>query len=149
MESVRIIEIPECKMVSSGVGMFGDGTLEKFDEWFSALPNSIYPKDFLYWDSSSEEKLGFHWLYLYEEGLNVPAEFDIIDFRGGLYAVATGIDQQTDMDTMKAEIHAFLLQHGFCWDETRPSLGHVITSPITRETLGYDQMNYWFPIKAK
>lgn len=149
MESVRIIEIPECKVVSSGVGMFGDGTLEKFDEWFSALPHSIYPKDFLHWDSSSEEKQGFHWLYLYEEGLNVPAEFDIIDFRGGLYAVATGIDQQTDMDTMKAEIHAFLLQHGFYWDETRPSLGHVITSPITRETLGYDQMNYWFPIKAK
>ena len=32
MESVRIIEIPECKMVSSGIGMFGDGTLEKFAE---------------------------------------------------------------------------------------------------------------------
>lgn len=55
MESVRIIEIPECKVVSSGIGMFGDGTLEKFVEWFSALPHSIYPKDFLYWDSSSEE----------------------------------------------------------------------------------------------
>ena len=46
MQNVRIYEIPDCKMVSSGVGMFGDGTLEKFDEWLSMQPRGIYPKDF-------------------------------------------------------------------------------------------------------
>ena len=35
MQSIRIYEIPDCRMVSSDVGMFGDGTLEKFDEWLS------------------------------------------------------------------------------------------------------------------
>jgi hypothetical protein len=30
METVRIIEIPDCKMVSSGIGMFGE---EKFDSF--------------------------------------------------------------------------------------------------------------------
>ena len=48
MQEVRIFEIPDCKMVSSGVCTFGDGVLERFDEWFSKLPRGIYPKDFLF-----------------------------------------------------------------------------------------------------
>lgn len=34
---------------------------------------------------------GFHWLYMYEDGMCIPKEFDIIDFRVGLYAFATDI----------------------------------------------------------
>jgi len=60
VQSVRIYEIPDCRMVSSGVGMFGDDLFEKFDAWMSELPRSIYPKDFLFWDSSDEETQGFH-----------------------------------------------------------------------------------------
>lgn len=53
MENVRIYEIPACKMVSSQYGMFGDGKLEKFDEWFSSLPRTMFPKDFLFFDNST------------------------------------------------------------------------------------------------
>ena len=35
----------------------------------------LFPKDFLFWDGS-----GFHWVYMFEEGMDVPEEFDIIDF---------------------------------------------------------------------
>ena len=93
MQSVRIYEMPECKMVSSGRGMFEDARFTAFDEWMSSQRRGLFPKDFLYWDGN-----GFVWLYMYEEGMNVPGEFEIIDFRGGLYAVATGIDQQTDRE---------------------------------------------------
>jgi hypothetical protein len=31
---------------------------------------------------------------MYEDGMNVPNEFEIIDFQGGLYAIATDIDQK-------------------------------------------------------
>ena len=149
MQSIRIYEIPECKMVSSGVGMFGEGTLEKFDQWLSQLPRGIYPKDFLYWDDASDERQGFHWLHLYEDGMSVPDEFSIIHFQGGLYAVATDIDQQTDMEALNTEIDAFLIKNGFYRDTSRPSLGNIITSPRVRETLGYEQMNYWIPIMKK
>ena len=149
MQNVRIFEIPDCKMVSSGIGMFGDGTLEKFDAWMSELPRSIYPMDFLYWDSSDKEKQGFHWIYLYAPGMNVPEEFPVIDFHGGLYAVTTDIDQQTDMDAMNAELDEFLKKNGFERDEARPSLGNIITSPRAKETLGYEQMDYWTPIKSR
>lgn len=149
MQNVRIYEICNCKMVSSGVGMFGDGTLERFDMWMSELPRSIYPKDFLYWDCSDEDKQGFHWLCLYEPGMNVPDEFSVIDFHGGLYAVTTDIDRQTDMDAMNAELDGFLKESGFVRDKSRPSLGNIITSPRAKEILGYEQMNYWTPIRPR
>ena len=146
MQSVRIVEFPDCRMVSSGTGMFGDGVLERFDEWLSMLPRSIWPRDFLMWD---EEKRGFRWLYLHEEGLDVPADFSVIDFPGGLYAVTTGIDQQTDVDEMRRQMECFLAQNGLKRDETRPDLGNVITSLRAREILGYEQMDYYTPVKAK
>src|SRR5690554_6191131 len=97
MESVRIYVIPACKMVSSQCGILGDGKLEQFNEWFSTFPRPIYPKDFMLYD---DEKGGFLWYYIYEEGMNVPADFDIIDFPGGLYAVASEIDGQDSSEVI-------------------------------------------------
>ena len=144
MQSVRIYEMPKCKMVSSGIGMFGEGKLEKFMEWFSLQKRSMFPKDFLFWDVS-----GFHWLYMYEDGMDVPEEFNIIDFEGGLYAVATDIDQKTNMDLMKQEVDSFLSRNGLERDDSRQELGNIITSPTVKKILGYEQMDYYTPVKAK
>ncbi len=144
MQSVRIYEMPDCKMVSSGTGMFGEDGFNRFDEWLSSQKRGLFPKDFLYWAGE-----GFVWLYLYEEGMKVPAEFETIDFPGGLYAVATGIDQQTDRTLMNAEIDRFLDENGLERDASRPELGNIITSPAARDVMGYEQMDYYFPIKAK
>lgn len=144
MQNVRIVEIPNCKMVSSGTGMFGEETFHGFNRWFSGLPKSIYPKDFLYHNGD-----GFCWLYLYEPGLEVPAEFEIVDFQGGLYAVTTDIDQQTDVDAMAAERSAFLQENGLIEDSSRFPLGNIITSHRASEALGYEQMDYYTPIKAQ
>ena len=148
MQYIQIIEIPDCKMVSSGVGMFGDGVLERFMEWMNTQPRSIYPKDFLFWDSTNEEKQGFHWLYLYEEGMTIQDSLSVIDFNGGLYAVTTDIDQRTDMDAMNTHIDAFLAENGLQRDKTRTDLGNIITTPRIKDILGYDQMNYWTPVTS-
>ncbi len=144
MQSVRIYEMPSCKMVSSGIGMFGEGNFTIFDEWMSSQKRGLFPKDFLYWAGE-----GFVWLYMHEDGMNVPKEFEIIDFRGGLYAVATDIDQKTDQELMNTEINRFLIENGFERDISRPELGNIITSPQAREIMGYEQMDYYIPIKAK
>ena len=144
MQSIRVYEMPNFKMVSSGIGMFGEDRLEAFNEWMSSQKRGLFPKDFLFWDGS-----GFHWVYLYEEGINVPPEFDIIDFKGGLYAVATGIDQKTDRDMMNAEIDQFLSKNGFERDSSRKELGNIITSPLALEIMGYEQMDYYTPIKGR
>lgn len=144
MQSVRIIEIPKCKMVSSGTGMFGQDKFTRYYEWFTGLPKTIYPKDYLYHNGE-----GFCWLYLYDESLEVPQEFKIIDFEGGLYSVATDIDQKTDMEAMQIEVDKFLEENSLMRDDSRFEMGNIITSPTVCKTIGYNQMDYYTPVKAK
>ena len=136
--------MPDCKMVSSGIGTFGEEGFDRFSEWFSSQKRGLFPKDFLFWEGT-----GFHWLYLYEEGMDVPEDFEVIDFPGGLYAVATDIDQKTDTGRMNEEIDAFLQENGLERDGTRAELGNIITSPAAQKILGYEQMDYYTPVKAK
>jgi len=146
MENVRIYEIPKCKMVSSLCGMFGEGKLEKFDEWFSSLPRTMFPKDFLFFD---EEKGGLVWYYMYDEFLQIPEEFEIIDFPGGLYAVATEIDGKDSAGVID-EIKNFIKNSNcFTEDKSRYYLGNIPTPPAAEKALGYNQMDYYVPIKIK
>ena len=148
MELVRIIEIPDCKMVSSGIGMFGEEKFDNFANWFGSLPSRIFSFDFLFYEGEGQSFKGMHWLYLYEEGMDVPKEYDIIDFKGGLYAIATAIDGQSNAEAVKAR-DAFLESHGFEIDPSRPELGNIITSALANKALGYNQMDYYTPVKAK
>ena len=150
MRGIRIIEIPDCKMVSSGVGMFGEENFTAFHDWFSALPRPIFPRDYLFWDDSAAPNgaVGFHWLVYYEPWMQPPSEFALIDFEGGLYAVATDIDQQTDIPALDAERDAFLAENGLQVDASRPRLGNVTTTPAANAILGYNQMDYFTPVRA-
>ena len=143
MQAIRIIEIPDCKMVSSGVGMFGEENFTAFNAWFSTLPRAKDSRDFL-----AEAQNGVEWLYIYEDGMTVPDRFNVVDFKGGLYAVNTDIDQQTDIDAMDKELHAFLQKNGFERDNSRRRMGNIITPPEASEIMGYNQMDYYMPIKA-
>lgn len=146
MEYVRIYEIPKCKMVSSECGMFGDGKLEKFNEWFSKMTRPIFPKDFMWHD---KKRGGFVWYYVYEEGMNVPSDFEIVDFPGGLYAVASGVDGKDATDTIN-EIKNFIEEKG-CFEEdtSREYLGNIPTPPSAAIAMKYEQMDYYMPIKIK
>ena len=146
MENVRVYEIPSCRMVSSGRGMFGDGLLEAFESWMSEQRRSAFPRDFLWFDGE-----GFVWYYLYEDGMSVPPEFGIVDFEGGLYAVAAGKDgDETDTARVKAEIRAFIRKSGcFEEDESRAELGNIITPPSAQKAMGYCQMDYYVPVRVK
>lgn len=146
MEKVRIYEIPRCKMVSSQCGMFGDGKLERFNEWFTALPRTMFPRDFMWYDNVNE---GFVWYYMYSEGMEVPNDFDIIDFQGGLYAAATEIDGE-DSTGVVNEIKSFIKEKG-CFEEdtSRVYLGNIPTPPSAEKAMGYNQMDYYVPIKIK
>ena len=148
MQTVRLYEIPACKMVSSGIGMFGEEKFDHFDAWFSTQSRGIFPKDFLYFDKNGEKE-GFHWLYLVESGMKVPEEFDVIDFPGGLYAVSTDVDGTEDSTERKVAVNAFLAANGLERDVSRAELGHVITSPAAKAVLGFEQMDHWLPVRPK
>lgn len=146
MENVRVYEIPACKMVSSQCGMFGEGKLERFDEWFSSLPRTMFPKDFLWYDN---ERGGFVWYYMYSEGMKIAGGFDTVDFPGGLYAVASDIDGRDNSNAINA-IKNFIKEKG-CFEEdtSRAYLGNIPTPPSAAKAMGYNQMDYYVPIKIK
>lgn len=144
MENVRVYEIPACKMVSSQCGMFGESALEEFDAWFSSLPRNISPNDFLWFD---EKQGGFVWYYIYHEGLEVPDAFNIVDFPGGLYAVACDKDGEGNENAIGAIMKFIEANEHFALDPERTQLGNVITPPSAQEAMGYSQMDYYVPIK--
>ena len=145
MEAVRIYRMPACRMASSGRGMFGDGVLEAFDEWFSAQPGEMFPRDFLWFDGTD-----FVWYYMCDENTVVPERFEVVDFPGGLYAVVTGRDNDGESrKAAMAALESFLDGGGFGRDPDRAELGNIITPPDAAAVLGYEQMDYYIPIKAK
>lgn len=148
LPDVRVYEIPACKMVASQPGMFGDGKLEEFSDWFSQYPLDTYPQDYL---TSFGDGSLFTWLYRYRDWMQVPNSFDIIDYPGGLYAVACGIDADTaDSANVHKAIDNFLAEKdAFIRDPSRTELGNIITPPSARKAMGYEQMDYWVPIKVK
>lgn len=146
MQPIRIYDMPPCRMIASPVGMFGEPALEAFDAWLSAQPRTMFPRDFLTFDDSDPAHPGFRWYVMYEEGLTLPEGAELIDFPGGMYAVATGVDQQTDKPAMEAAVAEFLRLHGLQTDAARRALGNIITSPSVKDVLGYEQMDYYYPV---
>lgn len=144
-EKVRIYRIPDCKMVSSGDGFFGQDNFSRFDEWMSkqtVFP--IYPFDFL---REGDKPGTLNWNYIYDERMEVPDAFEIVDFKGGYYAVVTGIDGKDTAaaDKIRGE---YLQNHNLVEDKTRPAFGHILSGyELIKETLGAGQMDYWLPVK--
>ncbi len=143
MQAVRIVEIPDCRMVSSGVGMFGDENFTAFEAWFSSFPRPKDARDF-----AVKVDAGIEWLYMYEEGMCVPERFEIVDFKGGLYAVSTDIDRQTGYTAaILAQQSSFLAEIGFEPDPARRCMDNVITPPEAAQIMGFSQMDFYTPIR--
>ena len=144
---VRIIHIPDCKMVSSGVGFFGEPNFTLFNEWFSK--QTVYPGLYGYDFLSDCGGTGMQWMYIYDDRMEVPDELGIIDFKGGYYAVITAIDGDgSSYEGAMASRDEYLKAHGLEFDDTRWQFGHILTGyPLTKEIFGSGQMDYWMPIK--
>ena len=79
--------------------------------------------------------------------MNVPDGLEIVDFKGGYYAVITGVDG-TDCAAAYKIRDEYLKTHKLVVDESRPGFGHILSGyELIKETLGAGQMDYWFPVK--
>ena len=156
--TVRIIELPACKMVTSGPAIGEDafapgGGLDRFDKWFSEYDKQridhFYPRDFMW----SPPGGGFQWGYAVDE---IPADtngLEVIDFPGGLYAVAISVDADgQDHDRVYNGILDWVSKSGcFVLDETdeRRSMGNITSPQSVKNIMGYNQMDLYFPIAIK
>lgn len=145
---IRIHELPTSTMVSSGIGKLGDAHIQQFDEWVASLPRSFYPKDFLAFQLFRNEDT-FFWLYVYEEDLVVPSEFELLTVTGGLYAVISDVDEEQNREIREESLHTFLEGSFFELDEERFELVANITPTQVANALGYRQLDVYYPIKWK
>ena len=156
-DQVRVIELPRCRMVTSGpADGEPEGNFTRFSEWFSAYDSTradrFYARDFMWCAADGMFEWGFA-LAEGEEGSADTGGFGVIDFPGGLYAVAISVDADgKDHDRVYNGIQDWVRKSGcFALDEndTRRSLGNI-TSPIgLKEAMGYHQMDLYFPIRIK
>jgi GrpB-like predicted nucleotidyltransferase (UPF0157 family) len=156
--NVRIIELPACKMVSSGPANGGDafapgGNMERFHKWFTEYDkrrtDRFYQRDFM-WSPAGG---GFQWGYAVDGVPNEVDGLDVIDFPGGLYAVAVSVDADgADHDRVYNGILEWVNNSG-CFEldenDTRRSLGNITSPLITKDVMGYQQMDLYFPIRIK
>jgi len=158
--AVRIIELPACKMVWSGLRPNeADETIQRFEAWWNAQDelrrDRFYVRDFLWWN---EEAKGIAW------GLavtDVPADtggFEVIDFPGGLYAVATYAGDLVKHDAEEGAlgawrtIKAWVMKSGcFALDvgAERHTMWHCFNPRGAYEAMGYGQCDQYVPIRMK
>lgn len=151
---VRVVRLPKCKMVSSGMetgAPFEPGSkLMAFSAWFSKIDGSglFMPGDFLWYD---EDARGMEWWYIFAEGMDT-AGFEAVDFDGGLYAAAISVDEdETDGTRVYEGIKAWITERGFAPDE-RPrhrTMFHIPTPSEAKKVMGFNQLDIFVPVKVK
>jgi len=155
---VRIIELPACKMVCSGVCPSEDcEQMQRFCEWWPAQDelrrDRFYGRDFLCWDGEAK---GFVWCLALTE---IPKAADggwdtegweVIDFPGGIFAVANynGGAAEPAYQSIKKWVEksgCFRLDEG----NGRNVMWSCLNSKAASAAMGYWQYDFHVPIKVK
>jgi len=146
MPDIRIIMLPKVKMARSG-----NTDLDEFDKWWSSVPveQSLFPRDFMWYNS----RLGcFEWLFTIPENMTDTNGYEVFDFPGGLYAVATAYDEGEEISRINRLIHKwvdeseeFEVSNSNNDTEERFDMGHII-SPMG---VSRPQMDLFVPIVRK
>lgn len=159
MKGIRIIELPKCKMVSSGCAddenpFAENGKLITFGQWWSALDkkrvDKFFPRDFMWFD---REKKRLVWYYVLPDGVTDTGGYDVVDFEGGIYAVHISKDgDEADGEQVYAGIKEWVTQSDCFELDEYPGhydLFHITTPEKAAELLGYNQLDIYVPVRKK
>lgn len=154
MNDIRVIYIPQLKVVTSGP-INSMEELHGFDRWWSAIDmkNYITPRDFMWYN---EKKNYMEWVFAVPEGYSETGGYILTEFPGGLYAVGTSKDSEEDSNRVKKLIkewiinsNNFALSTSFNDPYERYDMCHVITPKIFKEKMGYHLSDNFLPIVVK
>lgn len=153
---VLIIEMPPCRMVTSGP-LLNDAELNRFDAmWMrlaSRIADKINPRDFMYYDAEQNKSV---WLYLIEDWMTEAdmEGYEIITFTGGLFASALADSwEYSEYDRVYKGIKAWLSRQEHLELDESPER-HVLyhfAGPHSEElkALNLGKTRYLIPIKQK
>ena len=152
---VRIIQINPFKAFSSGLDTM-DNVMGSFQQWQEEhnhlVKKLIYgAPDFLWF----EEDMRAVWIWAVEDWVTQAdvEPYDIIEFKGGLYAAAMSVDGDDDINGRVYEgIKKWLETSGFELDDQpgHRTLCHMVNpTDEIKSALGYHQLDIYVPIKVR
>jgi len=151
---IMIVRIPRFRAVTSGLltfeEIFGGGG---FKPWMESHQELFRPvifdcPDFLY---GKDGKAAWIWAVRDEVTEADTHPYEIIEYGGGLYAVAVSVDGDGEShDKVRRKTEKWLENTNFVIDGGRELMGHMIyVDDEIKEGLGYHQMNLYAPVKLK
>ncbi len=150
---IMIVRIPKFRAVTSGLMTFDELFGGDFGPWQEAHNHLFKPvifdsPDFLY---GKDGKAEWIWALKDEVSETDTHPYEIIEYPGGLYAVAVSVDGDGEShDRVRSKTEKWLESTNFILDSERELMGHMIyVDDEIKEGLGYHQMNLYAPIKLR
>ena len=149
---IIIVRIPKFRAITSGAMSYED-VFGKFQIWQEAHNDFFQPIIFDAPDFLCENNGNLEWIWRIKDEITETdaAPYEIIEHPGGLYAVAVSIDGDDESgNKVLQKIEKWIEKTNFVIDSSRTTSVHMIyTDDEIRKGLGYDQMNFYAPIKLK
>ena len=151
---IMIVRIPKFRAVTSGLLTFEEifGSSD-FKPWMESHQHLFKPvifdsPDFLY---GKDGKAAWIWALKDEVTETDTHPYEIIEYSGGLYAVAVSVDGDGEShNRVRNKTEKWLAGTNFIIDNDRELMGHMIyVDDEIKEGLGYHQMNLYAPIKLR
>lgn len=149
---IMVVRVPKFRAVTSGA-MSYDDIFGRFQTWQEAHNDLFTPiifdaPDFLHEKNGSPE-----WIWRVKDGITAAdtAPYEIVEYPGGLYAVAVSIDGDDESGgKVLQKIEKWIERTNFVMDDSRPTSFHMIyADDEIKAGIGYHQMNLYAPIKLK
>lgn len=148
-----IVRIPKFRAITSGLMTFEELFGGGFESWQEAHNHLFKPVIFDSSDFLCGKNGKFEWIWALKDEVTKADiyPYEIIEYPGGLYAAAVGIDGDGEShNRVRSRIKRWLESTNFVIDNDRQYMGHMIyVDEEIKKGLGYHQMNLYTPIKLK
>ena len=152
---VMIVRIPKFRAVTSGLVSW-DEVFNSFGKWQEKETNKHLYKNVIFdcpdFLTGKDNKAEWIWGVNDEVTEADVKPYKLIDFEGGLYAVAVSLDGDGEShDKVRVKVDKWLETTNFIEDKNRAKMGHMIypNDDDILKGLGYHQMNLYLPVKVK
>ena len=150
---IMIVRIPKFRAVTSGLISFEELFGGEFEPWQEAHNHLFEPVIFDAADFLCEKDGKVEWIWALRDDVTKAdvSPYEIIEYPGGLYAVAVSVDGDGESNNqVRNKTEKWLERTNFVIDKERGLMGHMIyVDDEIKEGLGYHQMNLYTPIKLK
>lgn len=148
---IMIVRIPKFRAVTSGLISFEELFGGEFEPWQEAHNHLFKPVIFDAADFLCEKDGKVEWIWALRDDVTKDdvSPYEIIEYPGGLYAVAVSVDGDGESNNkVRNRTEKWLERTNFVIDKERGLMGHMIyVDDEIKEGLGYHQMNLYTPIK--